>query len=100
MKNVISLHERRVKKWGEELDKKIEDVKEEFSFVDNEYLEKHVQDGNVNLESAVKSIWTLAKRMDQLEIEIIKIKLMILEAQQEDKKERLNQILKGGEEKS
>jgi len=50
-------------------------------------LEEHVQEGNVSLEDVVKVMWVLAKKMDDIEVDLIKLKLIILEAQQNDKEE-------------
>ncbi len=81
MKNVIELHNRRVKKWSELLEEKIKEAKDEFSFITNEVLEDHVKTGETTLEDVVKTLWSLVERVDQLEVEIIKLKLIILEAQ-------------------
>lgn len=85
MQNVIVLKERRVKKWSKLLDKKIEEVRNEFSFITDEVIEEHVQTGKTSLENVVKTIWQLVERMDKLEVEITKLKLLILEASYRDR---------------
>jgi len=87
MSKIISLREQKIKKFHDYLDKKIQGAKEKFSFINNEFLEEHVQEGNVSLEDVVKVMWVLAKKMDDIEVDLIKLKLIILEAQQNDKEE-------------
>ena len=87
MSKAISLHDHRMRKIIEGVDKKIKKSNEDFSFIIDELLDHSVQEGNTNLSDVVKTVWSLAKRMDQIEVEIIKLKLTILEARYNDNKE-------------
>lgn len=75
----ISLHKRRVAKLAKMVDDSIEEANEEFSYIDDELIDFSIQKGDITLNTAVKTIWWMAGRMDHFEQEILKLKLLILE---------------------
>ena len=76
--NVINLNQRKLERAREFFENAIVESDEEFDFIDDDFLENHVQEGNVSLENVVKLVWHLAESMDKLEEELLKFKLDVL----------------------
>ena len=85
LENVIDLNKRKLERARKFFEDATIESDEEFDFIDDDFLENHVQEGNVCLENVVKLVWHLSESMDKLEEDILKFKLDILT------------ILKGGE---
>jgi polyhydroxyalkanoate synthesis regulator phasin len=82
--NLISFNDYKTKKLINDVDQKIKESDEEFDFVDKELIDDLIQEEDITLSNAVQTIWFLSERMDKLEVEIIKLKLIILEARYND----------------
>ena len=94
MTEPISLHKHRISKLKQLVDNAIESADNEFSEVNDELIDFQVNKGEITLNDAVKTIWSLVESMDKLEQDIINLKLLILEGSEhniiEEKQENIH----------
>jgi len=77
MTDIVSLTDFKIQKIKDSIDEHVVKSNNEVSWITDEVLEESVDSGDTKLKNVVKTVWYLAGRLDEIEVELLKLKLLI-----------------------